>query len=668
MADLRTPDSIGSVSRTQTDLTPAAQSISVYQGGARRDVPEPPQTNRYSQLGAALEKFSATTGVQSAQDTIKKQIENDTSEGAVKAQQLAKDMSLKNLNEAVADGRIPAGASPAFIFAMKANFLKLRGEQSQMRFREDYYANAELRNTDDPAAFPAWAHEWASHNETAILKNTLGDQQYSALEIAHSNFNERVSDGQRAVEQEHIAHRISEREQLGEQATSGLMAVRLESQAAKAAMDSGDYETPARMLVDVGYSATTGAATYGMNKSKVADMMRESLVAKAVADKDPRWLRVAESIKTPGSTLAHTGKAVAQFEAAREHIAGEIEKERVLREADAVRLLVGTPDERVNIAAARVTADNNEFNKTQLVHQHTVAALQVEDFRNMTVQERQKFNDHLTAISQVDPEAAIGLSLRLMEHGDKFQTAENKDKFPLAEIELRNLILQDPGSSRTHKAIDQKLADKAIGLEQAHILWTLSDQTGQEGSKYAKLLNSQGIKDLEKSVGEGVKQSPEDVFGASAILAGSAKLKFRQLVIETAKANPNMSPLQIEALVEPHTKLIAGRFNDTLKQVMEEGAVMQKGRDAVVKEALRLSQPEVQKQVREQVAKAEAQTKQIAEADKAGKPVVPQVAAPTKFGPKNEAAFAVWKDKYAKHSKSTDEQLRMMFKEGLKPQ
>jgi hypothetical protein len=681
MANTQTPDSIGALPRSRTELIPGAQGVSVYQGGTRADVAEPPQDNRYKQLGAALSHFSANTGVDLVQQAYKKDAAIAEAEGALKARELAKNNALQNLNDAVSKGLIPEGASPAYIFAMKANFLKLRGEQTQMRLRENYYADDKLRNSDDPNAFVNWAAKQTNDNEDAILKDSDGNHQFTALEIAHSNFQERLSDGLKSLEQEHIAHRISEREKMGEQAASGLMAIRLESTAANMPSSSRDNKAIARMLVDVGYNATTGAATYGMNKSKVAGMMQDAIINKAIATKDVTYLDVAKEIKTPGGDLSTTGRYVAMAQQAREHIASQLYIERQHKEQQAMQDAEGTLEQRAAFHGEVYAQTKNEFKKKQFLDVKLNQALNFKSILNLSPKEMSQQQDALEAMRQVDPQAALNASSLILKAKETFQTADNKVHFPLKEMEIHNAILLDPGTPATNKMIDRALGDSAISGEQWLRLRSLSDKASQDGLKFAHILNDDSFKRLETAIGRAVNNSPGDPFGAAALHAGAAQLELRQLAVETAQANPGMSPLMVARTIQPEMKDIAGRYNETMKEVLDNEEMMKKGQEEVTKEALRMSQPAEQKKLQEQVQKAEAQTKLVKEMDKAGKPVNPQTLAAeeakqqdfnpdtfdTKLSTKNEEAFQAWKKKYAPKDSGADYDLRGAFKAGVKP-
>jgi len=700
VGELQVPDTIGALPRSRTQLIPAAQPLSVYQGGTIADIPEPPQDNQYSQLGHALEKFAGSTGVDQVQTNIEEGKQKDRAEGAVKAQELAKDKSLQTLNKAVADGRIPEGASPAYIFAMNANFMKLRGEQSQTRMREDYYANTELRNSDDPQAFAKWSEKWKQDNETAVLKDAKGDHQYTALEIQHSNFHDRVNDGHRAIEQEHIAHRIHEREALGEQTASGLMATALE-RTTMPTLPNGQRNPAAYAgaIVAVGYNAVSGAATYGMDKSKVSQMMQDAIIAKAISSKDPSWLEVADHIRVGPETdanrpsLSNISRFAIAANQAQKAIATEryVEEQhaehRAMQDVEADQLTGPGFDGKTNLQkratywGQQFAEKRSDFAKSQLVQAQTSIALDVKDPLKLTPKELDQRRMALEEIrKQGGSEEAFKTAIRIDAMTSHLRTtAENAHFLPMKEVELRNMVYMGGTRLPTQlRTIDRAFDDKFISAEQWNRLRTMAERENESGGKNQALLSNQAIRDLENAVGAGVKQSPEDPFGASAIHAGAAKLEFKQLVVDLAIQNPGASPIQIAALAKPYMQDIAGKYNDTLKGVMEQGDKLRVGREEVVKEALRRSQPEVIKQTEEQVKKAQAQTEQFKAFD-AGKGPDPRLAATeptidynpktfdTILSPKNEIAFQAWKKKYAPNDSGADYDLRGAFKAGLKP-
>jgi hypothetical protein len=433
--------------------------------------------------------------------------------------------------------------------------------------------------------------------------------------------------------------------------------------------------------VDVGYNATTGAATYGMDKAKVSAMMQDTILAKAIATKDPSYLDIAKEIKTPGGDLSKTGRFVEKAQQAREHIASQIYVERQHKEQMAMQDAEGTLAERAAYHGEVYAQTKNEFKKKQFIDTQVNSAINFKNILKLTPKEMDQQRAALDAIRQVDPQAALNTSSLILRAKETFQTAENREHFPLKEMELHNFILSAPGTPATNKTIDAALNDKAISGEQWLRLRALSDKAGQDNMKYAHILNDDSFKRLETAIGRAVNNSPGDPFGASALHAGAAQLELRQLAVEMAIANPGMSPLGIARLIQPEMKDIAGRYNETMKEVLDNEEALQKGRDAVTKEALRMAKPEEQQRQQEQIAKAEEQTKLVKGMDKAGKPVNPQTLAEeaakktdfdektfdTKMSPKNEEAFQAWKKKYAPRDSGADYDLRGAFKAGLKP-
>jgi hypothetical protein len=649
-------------------LIPGAQNVSVYQGGTKADVPEPPQENSLSQLAGALAHIQPTlnqaTGYVS---DIKKQ--KDLSEGEIAGQKLAQDKNVKDINEAVSKGLLPEGASPTFNFAATTNFLKLRGEQSQMRAREDYYANADLRNSDDPAAFDKWSSKWASDNATATLTNEDGTPKYSALELSKSNFNERVIDGLRGIHSEHIAHRVSEREKFAEETAGNLGTTRLENLLGTGdnliAPEQRNYASVGRALQDVYYNATTGQAAYGgMNKSKASVAMADIILTKAITENDPGILQIAQHIQTPGGNLAGTKYFKDKADDAQLKIAGTVYSNAIRKDQIGKMNVEGTFDQRMETHRTNFEYTQNETQKKRYVEAGTAKALNYTDLNHMTPQQLQEQTATLNMIRTVDPDSAMQLENKISAARDHSRTTENKDKFPLAEMDTWNAMLTDPGSPSTNKMIDQGLTDKRYGGEEWRRLRAESDKMGQDKMKFAHILGNKLYTNLEENVGKSVYKDPEHPMGAESVYAGQAMFEFRMKAIEYATKNPNANAVEVATVMEPQLESIAKRYNQTAAGLIDQEHEMQKGRQAVIDNALNDSKPEVKAAQAEQVKKATVQTAAIKALDK-GKAPSPE--AEVKFASsKNEASYQSWKKRYA-GSILTDAELRKTFKEGKTP-
>lgn len=695
MANLETPDSIArSLTVSKTNLVPGAKGLSVYQGGTRDDVAPPPQDNTLMQLGRALSGFSATTGVKATAYMTEIAKEQDLSEGAVKAQEIAKDKTIKSLKEAQAKGLIPDGASPNYLFAAAANFLKLQGEQAQVRWREDYYANSTLRNSDEPGAYERAFAEWQQNYDKTILQDASGKPMYTSLEIFKSNYNERLLDGGRAVEQEHIAHRISERERIAEENTSTLIATRIDQLAGSGpqlkASENLNYEGIARAMVDVGYSSKTGAtAVGGMNKSKFSVMLQDAVLAKAMSEKRADLLQIADHIQTPGGRLSDTTRFKEKAQQAKEHIASQLYVEERHREQQAMNDSEGTLAERARIHGEQYRETYHDAVKRRLVNNFENLALDFPSIIHMTPEQRGQQAKAIEQMRAVDPKAANAFEQHLVMAREHFETAENKKIFPLNEMGLHNNMLLAPGTPATNGMIDQALRDKAIGGSEWLRLRADSDRMGQAKMKFAHVLDDEFYKNLEREVGRATYNNPGEPFGAAATEVASAKFEFRKAAVQYMMQNPEAAkdPLSVAAAMEPMVKAIAQRHNGTMKELMDQEKAQAETRQLVIKGALtqaeesaimknetvpgqmktnpktgeKFSQP---REVTNQVIKATAAEKE----QKAADAVHAKVVEAQKFSPKNEEAFQKWKEKYGKGKEFTDSDLREMFKAGKKPQ
>ncbi|MGH9425021.1 MAG: hypothetical protein ACRD2L_01750, partial [Terriglobia bacterium] len=309
--------------------------------------------------------------------------------------------------------------------------MKLRGEQAQLRMREDYYANADLRNDDDPSAFDRWATKWQNDNSAAVLNSPDGTAQFSALEISKSNFNERLSDGARAVHSEHIAHRVSERERMAEETAGNLGATRLDAIAGVGpnllAQEDRDYAGMGRALQDTYYNAETGQAAFGgMNKSKASVAMADTIITKAVSEKDSRLLAIADNIITPGGTLAGSKYFRDKADDARLKIASINYQDMLRKEQIGALEAEGTHEQRMKIHGDRYQATNNLAAKNLYLDTATQKILAYPNFERMSEKELQQQAMDLSDLRKVDSEAALKLEDLIEKAKTNKETAHNK--------------------------------------------------------------------------------------------------------------------------------------------------------------------------------------------------------------------------------------------------
>jgi hypothetical protein len=659
MASITTPDNI--LRQTivpNTPLKPAAKVISQYQSDTRRDVAEPPQTNELIQLGNAL--ASLQPGLRQAGAAIvEDKKERDLSAGEIKGQELAQQKNIRDLGQAVSEGQLDAGASPAYIFATKANFLKLRAEQGQMQMRNDYYANGDLRNSDDPNAYTKWASEWKQNFDKSHLQDSEGNPLYTGLETSKSKFHEGLNHAFVSLQSEHIAHRVAERGRLGEETASNLVTTRLDSD-----LGVGDNLLPkdqrklqliADTMVDGYYNPITGAVANGMDKSKANHAMTDVLMTKAASEGDASILDIAKYIKTPGGSLADTHYFKDKADDISLKIASN-EYAKIIRKETIGKMEVeGTFDDRMGTYKKQFEYTQHEFQKKLYVEAGTAKALSYNNLNHMNPKQLQEQSETINELRKFDPKSAMELENHITYAREHAKDAENKDRFPLAEMGLYNMMLRAPGSPATNRTIDQWLTDKRIGGDEWRRLRSESDRMGQAHLKYAHLLDDKFYTTLEASVHNGVAKDLSKISGAESVAGGEAAFRFRMLAVAIADKTPGITPAELAIALQPNVKAIVGEYNETAKEEFDTWDNLARGRKAVAEEALHAAKPEVIKQTAEQVKKAEAQTEQI-KAQDAGK-----IAPIKKFDPTMETKYQKFKQKYPLVD---DAELRQMFRAG----
>lgn len=670
------PDSTGSV-----NIEPAARQIGNVSGSATRaDVANSPTRTQVANLADALKTIQPTL-INLSQDAIAEKTVRIASEGEIAGQKAAMDKSVRTINDAVAAGLLPEGASPTFNQAAHANFLKLRGEQAQVRMREDYYNSGDLRNSDDPNAFMAFAQKWTEDNAKATLQGPDGKPMFSSLELAKSGFYDRMQQGVQSIHSEHIAHRVSEREKLGEETASTLAATRLDHVLGVGPNmkphEERDYAGSANALADVYYNASTGQAAFGgMNKSKASRAMADAILTKAISEKDPQLLQIAQHILTPGGSLAGTGYFKEKSDEARQKIAGIIYTDQIRKETLGKMEVEGTFEERMAHYGDVFQQTAHETAKKNYVNTATAKALSYGDLNKMTPAQLQKQSEDLNDLRKVDPDAALHLEQRIAQAKDQKQSAINKKLFPLSELDLHNSMLKAPGTPQTNKMIDDALRHDMIGGEEWRRLRAKSDADGQDKLKYSKWLEDPIYKNLEAGVRTATAKDLSKISGQESLAGAYAANDFRMAAIGFLKQNPNASAVDLATYMRPHVATIAENYNEVIKQEVERAKADAETQDLIIQ--LKLSQaeakavldneskiPEQTRPITNQILKATAAEKAMkakdAEAAKAPKDFN------TQLGPKNEAAFLKWKEKYAPNDSGDDYDLRGAFKAGLKP-
>lgn len=669
MADIDTPDSIGALPRSRTELIPGAKSVTAYQGATKQEYPEPPQDNSYSQLGAALAHFAGTTGVQAAHIAIEKQHEADTSEGTLAAQQAAMNSSIKNVNDAVKAGHLREGASPTAMLAFKTNFLKLRGEQGAMSARAEYYNNPDLRNSDDPNAFNKWSSDYMNKYLHSAVNGEDGQPQYSSLELSKSNIHGIMTNAMRGVQSEHIAHRVSEREKMFAENASTLSTTGLEAKLGTGVNlvphEFRDYDALAQAVTDPYYNPTAGqVALGGMDRSKASIAMQDTIIDKAVAEKDANLLSIAFHIKTPGGSMGDSLEFKKKATAAIEHIASSkyVEEKRSLEIG--LQRAHGPIDEQI-------ATERENYQRTQngTIKKNYVDSLEAKiygyDPQAMSPKMAQERAETMAELKAADPKRAVEIDMALHKIDEaKFDYAHRRS-FSLEEARLQNIVAKSPGTPATHATLLQALKDEKIDGPGYRRLRTESDQQGNDerDPRIKKLLSSRDYSMLEENVGKGVAKDLSKISGQESIAAGLAMHDFRSDARAFLKKNPNADAADLAAYMAPKLEPAALKYNEVARQEFESAEKTKKAQEQFIEEISKM-QEKAQKEVEELRKMPPAENSAPITAQSAEKP-------PKDFNtvlsPKNEETFKAWKEKFAPKDSGMDYDLRGAFKAGLKP-
>jgi hypothetical protein len=617
MGSLQIPDAIDPAAG-RVKLQSAARNISAYSAPTPVDIPEIPQTNSFMQLSSALSKIHPALQQVVGHYTQIEQAK-DLSAGEVAAHKAASDKTVKNINDAVKAGHLPAGASPTTIQAWQSTFLKLKTEQLAIHKREEYYGNNELRNNPDPHAFGTWHAKEMQAGMKSLLENEDGSPRYTPIEIDKSQAYETMDHSFKALNTEHIAHRTSENERLAVESANNLGSTRLDADLGVGptlkAKESRDLPAIAQRFTDAYLNKETGVFNFGsVAKKHAKDGMILNLQTKAISEKDASILEIAEHIDTPAGKLATLPEFKKAAQETKEKIAVIKWQDKIHAEESMKMDVMGTVEERkqhwTNVAAH--TKHDAAAQRYVDVASDEIIALE----GNTTLKGKQKQAELWADFRAKHPTEAQALSLRVLHAREAGENAVNKKKFPLAEMDVANAILEFPGTTKARKIIDQALDDDRYGQSEWLRRRAESDRLGQEKQQYKKILDDDFYKNLELAAGHAVMKDPAHPLGTESYYAGLAKHEFRKRAVAFIKANPDATAEDVADFMEPKLKDITTKYNESAREIIAEDERMAPGRKAVIDNAMHYSQPEVQAQQAEQVRKATAAEAALKAADK----------------------------------------------------
>ena len=635
---LQTPDALPGRRR---ELEVNARPAGSFAFPTTADVPDAPKTTGLEQLGNALARFGGTTGIQAVEYTEKVFRERDEAEGTVAGTMLAQQKNMKDLNQAVREGQLPRGVAPQFMQAANISFLRAHAEQDQMDLKNEY-ARSGVKGDDSADAYSKFFFGFQESRAKALLYNEDGSHKFTPMEIAKSQYHERLADGGRAVENEHIAHRTKEREKLGYQNGATLLGSLLKNDMGTNAdgtfkrTEDRDHKGIAQRMTEAMFGPGSIGAQGG-DKAVIGEMMQDALLSKALEERDITVLDVARHMQTPAGLVSDNTRFKLKSHEARLNIAGEVDTERRNMEHWMTVEATGrTIEERRVIAEEKNRVAQTEFTKKNLFSVQVDLAMRIKDWLNPTPDEQAAHKLAKAEMFKLDPELATKYfahfqQLRVQAKADRI---ENTD--PKYLIDLTNAVGKNKGDAKTMISVDHAFGQFRITESEWTALRAAGRQFRDDSETFKELFADSTFTRVENEVRHSIKtKANEDLFGETATFALRATLEFRQHVANIARDHPDLNTLQIMKLSQEGAVAIGAKYNADLLKAIKD-AEEDRARKKVYQEwDYWTKTPEVKAQIKA----AEEQTTLVKKMDKAGIPVNQETLAAEKskgkINPKN---------------------------------
>jgi len=315
-ANLPAPETISgerSYGTPTADLQPKARPFSTFKNPVGLNIPDAPQENSLSQLGAALSRFNPTLQNLAVQQVQLSNEENAATASVHQAKWAAVNMEYA---DAVKAGLIPAGASPAYHSAYKSKEL----DSKQLRFAPKLHANYEasgLKDSDDPQAMQTFlAKEVGDYRAASLMKD--GSDRYTPLEIANSKFDENLQGHVNSLMAQHIQYRTQERTRVGKEIAGQNVGLYIEK--FYDASDPNSHIAAAKAIIESVYGPT-GIGTHGITKQETNNLVVDAIATKMVEMGDENVGLLAKYIGTSqGNNLAGGTYAKNKFKEASDAI------------------------------------------------------------------------------------------------------------------------------------------------------------------------------------------------------------------------------------------------------------------------------------------------------------------------------------------------------------
>ena len=577
-----------------TDLQPAVRPISTYKAPVGLSIPEAQEENSLSQLGAALSRFNPTLQNVAVQAVTEQSREE--SAAALLSVQEAQKKNVGDLKEAQRLGLVPDGVSPNYIHAWKTNSLKLSAEKAHTKMHEAW-SQSEERHSDDPQAFDRFKLDWQTKYNEVVLQNSDANQpiQYTALELAHSGYDETLERAAQSVHGAHVSYRIGEREKLAEETTSNLIMQRLD-----AAFDGTvepDHKGAADSVNDVLYNPASGSVMYGgANPSKQNQLLSDAIITKAISQGDASILEVADHLgPDPGKGMSLSGTKYfrEKAEIARQHIASKNwmadEHSRTLAKyrGDGTETLAQVEararedrakieqDYEVHKAHQEQFMDGRTKSKAAEPELSAIAKLHAlnGDFSSVEIQQ------HLKKLADIDPDTYKSTVTWLQSSGKHANETGNLQTFTALRAELST----DPGKFNTKKIVDAA-AKNQLTAGQVQTLFNEAE-SGQKAHREHPALAATMVNQLRSDLRAASMKSESDEYGSGRLAADAATFQFNQLAVAFLRSNPKATEWDVYKAMQPEIEKIARQHNPDLNQALagqERHAAEKKEKQAAV--------------------------------------------------------------------------------------
>ncbi len=573
MSDLAVPINPG----PRTDLEVAARPVSTYRIPTGLVIPDAPTDNSLTQLAKGLQVLNPSLTAVAGEIVTEEQKKEAAAAFALVQQRQMKN--VEDLKKAQAAGLIPDGASPNFIRALHTNVLKLSGETAAGSLQDAYFNNDEVRNSDDPTKFDSFVSQWKAARVKADLFDEEGKDKFTPIEVHGSLYHQTIDNTIQSIRNQHVMHRVGEREKLANETAANLIQTRLDA-AFDNAINPPDLVQVAHHINDTFFNPVSGQVQYGgLRPSKANEILTAAIVTKAVSAGDASILDVAQHIGPPGgkASLANTATFRAAAETARQHIATSrwMDEERDRKRAEYRGLGIESPDaveERFREDRARIMETYasekihreqyaKQIQKHEAVEPEIKAIIRLHSLNGDTTSK--EIRDHLKQIGQVDADAYRSITNWLQTEGRQSRTVDEQTALRTF-TRLRASLSDDPHKFDSRVILKEGNAGH-LTAGQVDQLYDLVDSSKKQAREFP-LMQSPLIQGLRSDLRGAVGQGPFDDFGVGRLRADQAAADLNGLIAGYLRSNPKATEFELYEKIQPMVEKLARKHSQDLNE------------------------------------------------------------------------------------------------------